>query len=173
MNNGNIRKLIYTALMTAMVFVVTYAIKITLPGTTGFYNIGDSMIMITAVIFGARSAFFAGAVGSVFADFSLGFFPIYGPYTFIIKGLEGLIIGILINKNNKRSTLSYIIYFTIGAIIMVAGYFISEAFIINNFFKGYGTVTAIANLPFNAIQGALSIIAATLLSAAMDKNKLG
>lgn len=170
--NNSTRKLTFTALMTAMVFVVTFAIKITIPGASGFYNIGDSMIMLTAIFFGARSGFFAGAVGSTLADFSLGYFPIYGPYTFIIKGLEGLVIGLLVKRDSKKSTVTLAIYCTIGAVIMAGGYFLSEAFIINRFFDGYGTALAITNLPFNAIQGSLSVISAVALSKVFEKNKL-
>lgn len=163
----NTRKLVLTGLMTALVFAVSYVVQIRVPGLTGYYGIGDSIILLTASLLGPIPAGFAGAFGSLFSDISVGYAVPYAPYTFVIKGLEGIIVALLIYKKDV-SSVRKIIAFSIGTLMMVIGYFISEALIINSYFTGYGATTAITNLPFNVIQAVLSVIAAFFLCKSLE-----
>jgi uncharacterized membrane protein len=55
--------------------------------------------MITGLLFGPLIGGLDGEIGSILADFFLGLL-IYAPATLVIKGLEGLLVGII--SNPKR-----------------------------------------------------------------------
>ena len=115
------------AIFGALICVVTMLIVIPIPATQGFINIGDAIVMITALMFGPLVGSLAGGFGSMFADLFLGF-TVYAPATLIIKGLEGLVVGIIADPKGKTSRLHYrdIIGVIVGGLIMVIGYFLYE-----------------------------------------------
>jgi len=96
MENASTR-LALTAIFTALVCVSTAIFSIYVPQTRGFFNIGETMVYVTALLFGPYVGAFAGGVGSMFADLILGYFH-YAPATLIAKACEGGIVGFLSKK---------------------------------------------------------------------------
>lgn len=101
----SLRELSITALFTAVVCVATLILKIDIPATQGFFNVGDSMIYVSALLFGPVVGGIAGGIGSSLADIILGA-PWYAPGTLVIKGFEGLIVGYLGNKFGLKAELT-------------------------------------------------------------------
>lgn len=97
---NNLRLLIYTALMTAFVFITTSLIKIPIPFTNGYIHAGDMSIFIAGILLGPLHAAFAAGVGSALADF-LGGYAHWVIPTLIIKSLMGLLIGYLSKPSTK------------------------------------------------------------------------
>lgn len=85
----------------AVVCVATIILKIDIPATRGFFNVGDSMVYVTALLFGPVIGGIAGGIGSSLADILLGA-PWYAPGTLVVKGVEGLIVGYLGHKVRPR-----------------------------------------------------------------------
>ncbi|MHA1684527.1 MAG: ECF transporter S component [Promethearchaeota archaeon] len=81
-----------TGIFTALTTVVTMILAIPIPASSGYFNFGEALIYVTAFLFGPYVAFVTGGVGSALADLFLGY-GYYAPGTFIIKGLEGLVVG--------------------------------------------------------------------------------
>lgn len=96
-------KLAVTAVFTALVCAATVMFSIYVPATQGFFNIGESMVFLSALLFGPVTGAFAGGVGSMLADILLGF-PHYAPATLIIKAFEGAVVGTLKKRNPKFSS---------------------------------------------------------------------
>lgn len=96
-------KLAISAIFTSLVFAVTIVFSSYVPQTTGFFNIGETMVYTTAILFGPFVGAFAGGIGSMFADLFLGY-PHFAPATLIIKGCEGGIVGILSRKKLRLSS---------------------------------------------------------------------
>ena len=96
-----LKELSILAMFTAVVCVATVILKMDIPATHGFFNVGDSMVYVTALLFGPVIGGIAGGVGSSLADILLGF-PLYAPGTLVIKGVEGLIVGYLGHKVRPR-----------------------------------------------------------------------
>lgn len=169
------RKLVLDALMIALVFLITYLpfLHIPSPIAQGYFNIGDSIIMIAAILLGKKSGFIAGAIGSALADLAYGSF-IFVPITFIVKGLEGYIVGAIANKNSEKapSNTLRIISLVVGALIMVSGYFVLELTVIRLFDKTLAFTAVAAELPGNLIQGAVSAIVAYAFIMVLDRSKL-
>jgi len=109
-----------TAVFTALVCVVTMIFSIYVPGTKGFFNIGESMVFLSALLFGSFVGAFAGGVGSMLADLLLGY-PHYAPATLIIKACEGAVVGALKKKNPKFSSRLHWKFFTL-VLGIVAGF---------------------------------------------------
>ncbi len=96
-------RLSITAIFTSLVFVATVIFSIYVPHTEGFFNIGETMVYTTALLFGPLVGAFAGGVGSMLADMFLGFFN-YAPATLVIKACEGAVVGVLSKKRPKFSS---------------------------------------------------------------------
>jgi uncharacterized membrane protein len=86
-----------TAIFTSLVFVATVIFSIYVPHTKGFFNIGETMVYTSALLFGPFVGAFAGGVGSMLADLFLGY-PHYAPATLLIKACEGAVVGVLTRK---------------------------------------------------------------------------
>lgn len=82
--------LVVIGLLAAACTVATY-IKIPV-GTGAFVHLGSAAIFASAILFGGVKGGFAGAIGSAFFDLLGGFSP-YTIWSFVIKGVAGLIIG--------------------------------------------------------------------------------
>jgi uncharacterized membrane protein len=99
-NNSTIIRLSLTAISTALVSVATMVFSVYVPQTRGFFNIGETMIYTSAILFGSTIGGFAGGVGSMLADIFLGY-PHYALATLVIKGCEGGIVGFFSRKKPK------------------------------------------------------------------------
>jgi len=83
-----------TAVFTAFVAAATSVFSVTIPATNGYFNVGEIMVYTSALLMGPYVGAFAGGVGSMISDLSLGY-PYYAPGTLVIKGIEGFIVGYL------------------------------------------------------------------------------
>src|SRR3972149_2613219 len=85
------------AVMTALVAVGTFIVRIPNP-MGGYFNVGDVMVFVAALTFNPLVGVFAGGVGSAIADM-IGF-PMFAVPTLIIKGLEGVLAGFIMNRKS-------------------------------------------------------------------------
>lgn len=137
-----------SAVMTGLVAATTIAIRVPTPATSGYINIGDTMVMLSGVLFGPLVGAFAGGFGSALAD-AFGGYPHWAPFTLIIKGVEGWIVGYLVSK---RSDFTVVLIATIvGGFLMVSGYFFVEVYL-------YGFGAALTEVPGNTLQAVSGII---------------
>ena len=151
------------AVFAALVFVATYSFAISIPATSGYFNLGETIIYVAALIFGPLAGALSGGIGAMIADALLA--PQFAPGTLIIKGLEGAIVGLL-NQKLKKYTASLSLIATISIIIggleMVAGYFIYEQIVL-----GYPLAAALAEVPFNVVQMTVGLVIAVPITHAI------
>lgn len=81
-------RLALAAVCTSLVCVATIIFSIYVPSTEGFFNVGETMIYITALFLGPAIGAFAGGAGAGLADLLLGYWY-YAPATLVIKACEG------------------------------------------------------------------------------------
>jgi len=118
-------------------------VQIPVPPTRGYLNFGDIMIFTSALLFGRIVGGLAGGIGSALADIITGY-GYFAPYTLIIKGLEGFLAGAIRDgKSTQRDVLGWFV----GALVMVTGYFLAEAYAM-----GLGVPTALVEAPGNTVQ---------------------
>jgi len=110
------KRIAFIALSSALVFIATTIFTVYIPATRGYFNLGETMIYLTALTLGPTIASIAGGLGSALADIVLGY-HIYAPATFIIKSIEGFIVGTLAVRLSKISKESWRRYSVISGII--------------------------------------------------------
>lgn len=164
MEHNKILRLVFTGLLTALVCVATMVIKIPVPATGGYLNLGDAFVLISGWLLGPAYGFFAAGVGSCLTDLLAGYFS-YVPGTFLIKGCMGLVAALLMFKG-KGGKAMRIVSALAAEVIMVLGYFLYE-----NFVLGYGMGAAASVLP-NMLQGAAGFVIGLCLYALLEKTGL-
>ncbi len=131
--------------LTALTTAVTFATFIYFAPTKGYFNMGDSMVFFCAFAFGWRAGAICGGVGSAAADILLGA-GFFAPYTFVAKGSEGLIAG-LVGRLNGGSELAKVLGVAAGGACMVTTYLLSEVYLLHA-----GWPAALAEAPGNVLQ---------------------
>lgn len=107
----------------ALAFLGTFLVRVPLPATGGYFNLGDTFVMLAGVLFGPIAGLLTGLAGPAIADF-IGF-PQFVPATAVTKGLEGLVVGLIAYKSPRAGRV--ITGLVCGIIILAAGYFVFEA----------------------------------------------
>ncbi|TFG18212.1 MAG: ECF transporter S component [Promethearchaeota archaeon] len=155
-----------TAVFMALIYIITAFFAIPVPATGGYINLGDMLVMFTALLFGPIVGGLAGGFGSMLADI-LSPYYIYAPATLLIKGIEGFLIGLISNPRNNNSRVSFrdLMAVIIGGIIIPLGYFLYEAFVLN-----LGVAVALVEVPGNFFQFGFAAISSIILITATRKN---
>lgn len=150
------------ALLIALVASATLALKIPMPATQGYINLGDALIIAGALLGGGRVGAIAGGLGSALADL-YGGYTHWAPFTLVIKGLEGLFIGWLGERPGFRDRWLLKSAAALGGMVwMVLGYFAVEI-------QFYGLGPALVSLWGNVAQGAGSLLCGLPLAAALQR----
>lgn len=163
-------KIILAAMFAALVCVATMLIHIPTPGTNGYVNLGDGIILTCAYLLSPGYAVAAAGLGSMLADLLSGYLT-YAPGTLVIKGLVALIAALISKRliaGNTSSTRIFSIRLIAGLIaelFMVAGYFLYESTLLS-----YG-MGALASVPANMVQGAAGVIIALVLTPVLTGSK--
>ena len=139
---GVVIQLSLMTVMSALVTVGTLLVRIPNP-MGGYFNVGDVMIFVAALTFTPLVGGVAGGLGSAIADF-IGF-PMFVIPTLVIKGLEGLIAGLI---SNRKSAFRDVLAVVVAGTEMVVGYFLAEWYL-------WGIGTAILEVPLNIVQVAV------------------
>ena len=152
-NREYLKKTAYAGVLAALVFIGT---ELHIPTMIGHINLGDLVILVSAYILGPF-ALVPAAIGSTLADILAGY-PQYAVATFLIKGIMGLVAGILLKRNSegKVSFARKLSASFVAELIMIAGYFASLPFM-------YGVAAAAGSLIPNGIQASAAIVGAVPL----------
>lgn len=146
MDRKKIRMIAYGGILTGLVLVATMFLQIP-NGQGGYVNLGDGVIFASALILGPFAGVVA-ALGSVLADLFLGYAQ-YAPATLIIKGVMGLVAGVLLKRGGKNRYFYTAFVFLVCELIMIGGYFSFESIF---FTVPYALANILANL-IQAIAG--------------------
>ncbi len=149
------------SVFAALVYVATTIFIIPIPATSGYLNLGDTVIYVAALLFGPFVGAFGGGIGASVADILSGF-GFFAPGTFVIKGVEGFLVGYLnlkLRGLSRNETLGAVVSVLVGGAEMVAGYFLYEVFVLS-----YGIGAALLEVPFNVFQMSVGLIVAVPVS---------
>jgi len=151
------------AAFSTLAFVGTLIIRIPIPVTGGYFNLGDTFVMTAALLYGPLVGGLVGAIGPAAAD-AVGF-PQFILATAVVKGIEGLLVG-LIGWKSGTGRWRRISALIVGIAVLVSGYYIFEAVIYPAiaqtipFFAVTDAKAALAEIPPNLLQGIISAIVA-------------
>ncbi|MBS4955821.1 MAG: ECF transporter S component [Clostridium sp.] len=150
------------AIMATLVFIATFLIKI--PSLNGYTHIGDSMVVISALILGKKKGALAAGLGAALCDLLSGYMQYIIP-TFLIKAIMVLIIAIIAENLINKTKFAWILGAIIGCTFQVVGYCLVETIL-------YGFAGALASVPANIIQSIVGIALAVVLSTVLEKSNI-
>ena len=158
------KKIVISALLTALCCIATMIIKIPSP-LKGYMNLGDCIVLLSGWLLSPFYGFLASGLGSALADIFSGY-TLYAPATFVIKGLMALIAFYLFRymQNKVHPLFARIISAVAAEIIMILGYYIFEGFL-------YGFIPSLINMPANIIQGVLGLVLSVLFIKKLEKHR--
>ena len=146
-----------TAAFATLAFLGTAVIRIPIPASGGYFNLGDTFVMAAAL--GPTED---DVTRHAMAD-ALGF-PQFILATAVVKGVEGALIGLL--AGNRARPLRVVIALVVGVVILVGGYYVFEATIYPllarriPFFGVTDAAAALAEVVPNLLQGGISAVIA-------------
>ena len=149
------QELVFTALMTALVFVATYLPHIPIP--LGYAHLGDAVIFLLALLTPRRSALVAACIGSALADL-LGGFALWIVPTLVIKFVMAEIVY-RIGRSGDAIALraSIIAALLLSSLWMAAAYTLAGAVL-------YASLpAALASSPGLLMEGLVNSVLALLL----------
>ncbi|KYC52120.1 MAG: putative disulfide oxidoreductase [Candidatus Methanofastidiosum methylothiophilum] len=153
------------AVFSALAFVATRFLQIPILQTGGYLNFGEAIIYIAAIFFGPAVGGLVGAIGPALADVTSPY-AAFAPFTFMIKGLEGFIVGKI--SSTTQSKVTKLLGIVAGGSIMVIGYFIVEILVFM-----IPPPIALIEVPFNIFQfvvgGTIAIIITERLKKSVDR----
>lgn len=158
---GNTRVLSLIGMVTALVTLATYYLKV--PGPTGFYHMGDGIIYSSALALGPLIAVPSAAIGSALADI-LGGYAMWAPWTLVIKGATAWLVGTLGTKPKETvySPVKKVPAMVAGAAVTVAGYFLAT-------YVMWDFQAAVVELIGNVLQTGSGVLAAVFLTPIFEK----
>ncbi len=143
--------------MAALTAALTLAVRIPVPQTGGYLNLGDAGVMLAGLLFGPLVGGLAGGIGSAAADL-IGY-PFYAPITLVVKGLEGALAGL---GGPGRGPAARAAALAAAGAEMVAGYLLAELAMV-----GWG---ALAEVPGNVGQALGGALIAWPLAEALERS---
>ena len=166
--NKMVYNVVLAAMMMCLVLLMTFIIRIPIPGTHGYIHLGDSMVFLSVLILGWKWGAVAAAVGSALADF-VGGFAIYAPVTLVAKGIMAAVVGLFIQKALKKglsrgkTRVFEIIGMGVGGLLMVACYYGAETVMYGNW------VVPLAGVFMNCLQFVVGAALAFLIAESLYK----
>ncbi len=157
----HLQKLVLCAVFAALTCLATLVIQIPSP-LSGFMNLGDALVLTSAVLLGPLYGTAAAGIGSCLADILSGY-AVYAPATLIIKALMALVFCLLLLVIRRPRLLAALVGAVAAESVMVFGYFAYDAF-----FLGFGMGAAVG-IPANLIQAVLGIVIAMFLIPLLKK----
>jgi len=164
--------IVQISLMAAITFIATSVIHV--PTFMGVLHLGDSMVFLSAILFGRKKSAIASAVGMCLFDLISGY-TLWAPFTFVIKGVMGYIAGtIAYRKDYNGNNLSNNIFaFVVAGIWMIVAYYLGGTVILTFISKEFAfkqaLLISLKDIPTNILQVVAGIVLALPLIASLKR----
>ncbi len=130
----DIRRMTVTALMAALIFVLTRLVQIPTPAR-GYIHLGDAGVVFAALAFGPWVGAVAGGLGTALADLTSPYAQ-WAIFSLVIHGVQGWAVGMFVRRQRTPLTLTLAViaslvivaggYFAAGALLMGVGVALTE-----------------------------------------------
>ena len=171
MKHEQIYQLSLAGLLTGLILTSTIMFRIPMPFTNGYVHLGDTMIFLAVLVLGKKYGCLAAGIGSALADLLAGYTH-YVPWTFAIKALMALMIGIALEHFAKNSSFSNhsakarlleAVALIPAGLEMIVGYYVAASIMRGNW------VTPLLSVPGNIAQYIVGAAVAAILAAALQQ----
>jgi uncharacterized membrane protein len=167
----DVRDIVFIGVLSSMCTIAT-TIKIPF-GVGAMVHLGSAFLYTMGIIFGGVYAGLAGAIGSGFYDLLMGFSP-YTLWSFVIKGIAGLIVGVVAkglwpevtaSSHGAGSKLFVRAFFAciLAALWTLCGYILAWWYVTDSF------ATALGNIPSSLMTSGAGLIIALILGPKLRK----
>ncbi|KQL54295.1 hypothetical protein AN964_12860 [Heyndrickxia shackletonii] len=158
------KAIVINALFIALTLVATAFINIRLPlmGNGGLIHLGNIPLFIAAMVYGKKTGAIVGAFGMGLSDIISGW-AIWSPFTFIIVGAMGFIVGLFSEKVPGNRLLINTLAVACALIIKLVGYYFAEVILYGNWIQPLGSI------PGNVMQVVLAGIIVVPLAGRVKK----
>ena len=152
MKNYKTKDLCIAAVMAAVVMIVTMSLQIPIPAVGGYVHPGDGIIFLTVIVLDRKYGIWSGAIGACLADIITGF-AVWGPFSFVIKGVMALICGKIAESDKSGAFISPVKIFAVfvGILFSAAGYYAVGAMFVGSF------KAALVSIPSDLAQGGIGM----------------
>lgn len=156
-----VKDIVTVGVLAAMCTIATL-IKVPF-GTGAMVHLGSACIFTVGIVFGGIYAGLAGAIGSAFFDLLLGFSP-YTIWSFFIKGIAGLLVGIIARGLWPEAVASdhWLLRAVLGCLAAaawtLAGYLVAWTQVAGSF------AVAVGNIPSSLMTSSAGFIVALFLA---------
>jgi uncharacterized membrane protein len=145
-----------TAVMTAVVFILTRVIQVPTP-VVGYIHLGDVGVFFSAFAFGPWVGAVAGGLGTALADLTSPYAQ-WAVFSLLIHGAQGWAAGWLLARLSGAKGI--FLAAVTGAAIVVAGYLLAGTLLV-------GFAAALTEIPLNLVQVATGAVVSAPLYAAV------
>ena len=165
--NLTIKDVIFIGVLASMCTIAT-TIKIPF-GVGAMVHLGTALLYTVAILFGGVYAGLAGAIGSAFFDLLMGFSP-YTLWSFVIKGIAGLIAGTVAKGLWPESAVDE----SKWLIRALAGCILAATWTLGGYVVAWSQVTgsltvAIGNIPSSLMTSGVGLVVAMVLTPKLRK----
>jgi uncharacterized membrane protein len=135
-------QLTITAIFIALTYIATWLINIRLPltGSGGLIHLGNVPLFVGAMLYGKRTGALAGAFGMGLFDLLSGW-TAWAPFTFVIVGAMGYIVGRFAEKKPfSNEMVNIVVSVFIAMVVKVVGYYFAEVILYGNWLTPLGSI---------------------------------
>lgn len=143
----NVKNIAAAGLLSALAVISISIFRIPGPGGNVYFHLGETVMITSAIFLGKRGGSFVGGVSGAIADVLLGS-ALWAPFSLVIHGLKGWVIGALADgQGGKRDLLAMLT----GVSIMVIGYTLTAGAL-------YGAAVMPVEFTGDLMQGGIGIV---------------
>lgn len=162
MHHEKTKNLVLCSLFTALTIIATYInFRLPIPSYGGLIHLGSAILFVAAFILKPTHAALSVALGMTLFDV-LGGWPLWAPFTFVIRFVQVYLFGTLIQNKKNRYFFVFAAY-VLCSLWEMAGYYVAEAIIYGNW------VAPMASMPSELIHDAIGIIVGMPLALLAQK----
>lgn len=143
--------------MAALIFAGTYCFKI--PVLFGYTHLGDCLLVLGVALLGTKRGAAAAAIGAGLSDL-LGGYMMWVVPTMVIKGLWGLVMGLIVYGICKGRGFALPLGAALGGVVQIVLYTLVKVPL-------YGAAYAISEIPVLTGQTVVGIVIGILLFRAL------
>lgn len=167
------RDVAVTGVLTALTFVTVMFARVPMPTGVlegGLVHLGNAPVFIAAIVFGKKTAAFAGGAGMALFNLLIAPGPHWAPFTLVTRGAMGYVVGAIAARRGGKSPGMNLLAIGAGGLVFIAGMYLSEVLLLRfGMFNTDGTEFVLL-VPLSSIPGNLAQV---VLSTAVTLPVLG